>query len=216
MTSYSTTYSKGCGLARDWYPDTSAEAALTNTGFTVRHGYLIDKPDPKCGSHCAIPMRYIFGFKVNCGMRDALQLIRKDDNDALFRVAAAGAGKVNLTKIALSVPIIQPNDVRNVNLYKSIASNNVIPVSFPMRQCETFSVPAGTKSTVWRLGVSSAPEKPRWVLVGLQTDNSGNQEGNAGGLTDMQVWLTHSRYPLIGYSYRFHQGAVCRCLQVVL
>ena len=37
-----------------------------------------------------------FGFvdhysKVSYGMRDTLQLIRKDDNDALFRTAGAGA-----------------------------------------------------------------------------------------------------------------------------
>ena len=79
----------------------------------------------------------IFGFvddysKVTYGMRDTLQLIRKDDNDALFRTAAAGAGKVVLSKLAWSVPIVQPNDVRKVNLCKSIASNNVIPVSFRM------------------------------------------------------------------------------------
>ena len=55
-------------------------------------------------------------------------------------------------------------------MYKIIASNNVIPVSFRMRQCETFTAPHAT-STVWRLGVSSAPEKPRWVLIGLQTVN---------------------------------------------
>ena len=117
--------------------------------------------------------------KVTYGMRDTLQLIRKDDDDALFRTAAAGVGKVKSSKIAWSVPIVQPKDVRKVNLYKSIASNNVIPLSFRMRQCETFSIPAGTKSTVWRLGVSSAPEKPRWVLVGLQTDKSGSQMRNA-------------------------------------
>ena len=122
---------------------------------------------------------------------EILQLIRKDDNDALFRTAAAGVGKVVLSKLAWSVPIVQPNDVRKVNLYKSIASNNVIPVSFRMRQCETFSLPQA-RSTVWRLGVNSAPEKPRWVLVGLQTDKSGNQENTAAlfdhcNLTNMQV-----------------------------
>ena len=74
-------------------------------------------------------------------MRDTLQLVRKDDNDALFRAAAAGAVKVVLSELAWAVPIDQPNDVRKVNLYKSIASNNVIPVSFRMRQCETFSLP---------------------------------------------------------------------------
>ena len=47
-------------------------------------------------------------------MRDTLQLIRIDDNDALFRTAAAGAGNVVLSKPAWSVPIVQPNDVRKV------------------------------------------------------------------------------------------------------
>ena len=107
-------------------------------------------------------------------MRDTLQSIREDDNAALFRAAGVNAGKVKLSKIAWSVPIVHPNDVRKVSLYKSIASNNVIPVSFRMRQCETFIVPQET-STVWRLGVSSASEKPRWVLVGLQTNKRGNQ-----------------------------------------
>ena len=134
-------------------------------------------------------------------MRDTLQLIRKDDNDAVLRAAAAGAGKVKLSKIAWYIPIVQPNDVRTVNLYKSIASNNVIPVSFRMRQCERFSVPAKTKSTVWRLGVGSAPETPRWVLVGLQTNKSGNQKKNAA--------IFDSRYPSLDMT------TDCRCIQVL-
>ena len=161
-------------------------------------------------------MRHIFGFvddysKVTYGMRDTLQLIRNDDNDALFRSAAAGAGKVVLSKLAWSVPIVQPNDVRKVNLYKGIAANNVIPVSFRVRQCETFSLPQA-RSTVWRLAVSSAPEIPRWVVVGLQTNKSGNQENNAAvfdhcNLTHMQVWLNHSRYPAVDREFAKEQFA---------
>ena len=154
-----------------------------NIVFYTRQGYLIRNPDPKGSFQCAIPIRHIFGFvddysKVTYGMRDTLQLIRKDDNDALFRTAAAGAGKVILSKLAWSVSIVQPKDVRKVNLYKSIAANNVIPASFRMRQCETFSLPQA-RSTVWRLGVRSVPEKPRWVLIRLQTNKSSNQETNA-------------------------------------
>ena len=81
------------------------------------------------------------------GIRDTLQLFCKDDNDALFHTAAAGAGNVVLSKLVWSVPIVQPNDVHKVNLYKSIATNNGIPVSFRMRQCETFSLPRA-RSTV--------------------------------------------------------------------
>ena len=83
-------------------------------------------------------MRHIFGFtddytKVTYGMQDTLQLIRKGDNDALFRTVAAGAGKVGLSKLAWVVPIVQPNDVLKVNLYKSIAANNTFPVGFRRR-----------------------------------------------------------------------------------
>ena len=161
-------YHKGCGMAQGWYPDTSSAAALTNNGFVIRQHSLIQRPDPNGSFQYASPMRHIFGFvddysMVTYGLRDTLQLIRKDDNDALFRAAGVDAGKVKLSKIAWSAPIVQPNDVRKVNLYTSIASNNVIPVSCRMCQCETFTVSQAT-STVWRLGVSSAPEKPRWVL----------------------------------------------------
>ena len=204
LASYSADYYEGCGLAQGWFPDINTNAALNNTGSYTRLGYLIQKPNPKGSFPYAIPMKHIFGFmddylKMTYGMRDTLQLIRKDDNDALFHTAAAGAGKVELSKLAWSVPIDQPNDVRRVNLYKSIASNNVIPVLFPMCQCETFTV-SETTSTVWRLDVSSAPEKPRWVLIGLQTDKSCNQKNNATlfdhcSFTNMQVMLNHSRYP---------------------
>ena len=76
-----------------------------------------------------------------------------------------------------------------------------------MRQCETFSLPQA-RYTVWPLSVSSAPEKPRWVLVGLQTDRSGNQENNAAifnhcNLTNMQVWLNHSRHPSVDMATDF-------------
>ena len=45
----------------------------------------------QCDTYSVLWMTY--------GMRDTLQLIRKDDNDALFGTAAAGAGKVGLSKL---------------------------------------------------------------------------------------------------------------------
>ena len=93
---------------------------------------------------CHSNATYIFGFtddytKVTYGMRDTLQLIRKDDNDALFHTANAGAGKVVFSKLAWVVPIVQPNNVLKV-MYKSIAGNSTIPVGFRRCQCETFTL----------------------------------------------------------------------------
>ena len=195
-----------CGLSQCWYPDNGLTAAAVNTGFAARQQFLVQKPNPKGSFQFAIPLRHIFGFmddytKVTYGMRDTLQMIRKDDNDALFRTNAAGAGKVVLSKITWSVPIVEPNDVKRVEMYKSIASNAVIPVSFRVRQCKTFSAPQ-TTSAVWRLGVKAALEKPRWLLIGLQTAKNGNQQQNPALLdhcnaTNMQLLLNHTRYPSV-------------------
>ena len=146
LVTYSPDYSKGCGLIQGWTPDISANAAVANTGFAIRQRFLIHSPDPKGSFQCAISMKHIFGFmddytKVTYGIRDTLQLIRKDDNDALFRTATVGAGKVVLSTLAWVVPIVQPNDVLKVNLYESIAANNTIPVEFRRRQCQTFTLP---------------------------------------------------------------------------
>ena len=105
LASYSSEYQKGCGLAQGWYRDTNTAAALNNNGFAVRQQFLIRSPDPKGSFQCAIPMKHIFGFiddytKVTYGMRDTLLLIRKGDDDSLFHTAAAGVGKVVLSKLA--------------------------------------------------------------------------------------------------------------------
>ena len=49
-------------------------------------------------------MKHIFGFcddydKMVYGLKHSLTLVRKTDDDAIFRVAAAGAGEVSLDKI---------------------------------------------------------------------------------------------------------------------
>ena len=99
----------GCGLIQGWTPDINANAAAANTGFAIRQRFLIQSPDPK--GRFNVPFQCV-GFtddytKVTYGMRDTLQLIRKDDNDARFRTAAAGAGKVVLSKLAWVIPIVQ-------------------------------------------------------------------------------------------------------------
>ena len=83
LTTYSPDYSNGCGST----PDINATAAAANTGFEIR--FLIQSADPKGSFQCTIPVKHIFGFmddytKVTYGILDTLQLIRKDDNDALY------------------------------------------------------------------------------------------------------------------------------------
>ena len=107
LLKYPDDFQKSQGLNQLWYKDTGTAAAVdaNNTGFGVRHGYIIKKPDPKGTFSFRIPLKHIFGFaedynKVVYGFRHVLTLVRKSNDDAIFRLTAAGAGKVNLTKIS--------------------------------------------------------------------------------------------------------------------
>ncbi|XP_052818094.1 uncharacterized protein LOC128244118 [Mya arenaria] len=74
-----------------------------------------------------------------------------------------------------------------------------LPIGYRMRQCEHITVPQITNFT-WRLGVKSSPEKPRWVIIGFQTEKDNNQLKNPDifdnvNVRNMMVTLNSTRYP---------------------
>ena len=70
-------------------------------------------------------MKLIFDFcedydKIVYGLKHNLTLVRKADDDAIFRAATAGAEKVSLDKIAWFVPHVIPADAEKFSIYKTI------------------------------------------------------------------------------------------------
>jgi len=181
-------FSKAQGLNQLWQKDTLATAAIaTNAGFATRQSYLIKKPTTKGTFSFMVPLKHIFGFcddynKVVYGFKHTLTLVRKADDDTIFRANAADAGKVNLHKISLFMPHVLPSDMEKLQLYKTIESKVTVPVAYRARQCDTITVPQSTTFS-WRLSVKTSPEKPRYIVVAFQTDKSGNQEANPSILT---------------------------------
>jgi len=102
-------FQKSTGLNQLWYKDdgtdVSIEGNVRNNGFVTRQEFIIRKPDPKGTFSFRVPLKHIFGFcddyeKVVYGFEHQLSLVRKGDNDAIFRAAAADAGKVVLSKLS--------------------------------------------------------------------------------------------------------------------
>jgi len=147
-------------------------------------------------------LKHIFGFcedhsKIVYGLKHQLTLVRKSDDDAIFRANAAAAGKVVLDKISWFMPHVLPADAEKFSLYKSIESKVSLPVAYRTRQCDTITVPESTLFS-WRLGVKSAPEKPRWIIIGFQTEKSGDQTKNPAifdhvNVQNMYVMLNSTR-----------------------
>jgi len=106
LLKYSDDFQKSKWLNQLWMKDSHTTAHLQNNiGFAARQGYVIQKPDPKGTFSFRVPLKHIFGFydvyeKVVYGFKHQLTLVRKGDNDAIFRAAAADAGKFVLTKLS--------------------------------------------------------------------------------------------------------------------
>jgi len=202
---------KSTGLNLLWFKDTHTTAHIqNNTGFGVRQQYIIRKPDPNGTFSFRVPLKHIFEFcddyeKVVYCFKHQLTLVRKGDNDAIFRNNAADAGKAVLSRLSWCMPHMLPNDQEKIALYKRFESKSSLPVGYRMVQCDSISVPQ-TRNFTWRLSVKSVLEKPRWITVAFQTDKSGNQEHNPSifdhcNLTNMFVTLNSRRYPEIDYDY---------------
>ena len=137
-------------------------------------------------------------------MKHSLTLIRKTDDDAIFRAAAAGAGKVSLDKISWFMPDVIPADAEKFSIYKTIESKVKLPVAYRTRQCDMLSFPE-SRSFTWRLSVKTAPEKPRFIIVGFQTAKDGDQTKNPStfdhvNLKNAYVTLNSDRYPAVDYN----------------
>jgi len=161
-------FSKSTGLNQLWYKDNGTDASIAgnniNNGFVARHGYIIQKPDPNGTFSFRIPLKHIFGLcddyeKIVYGFKHQLTLVRKGDNDAIFRAAAADAGKVVLSKLSWYMPHVTPNLQEKLALYKTIESKSSLPVGYRMIQCDSIPVPQ-TRNFTWRLSVKSAWRSP--------------------------------------------------------
>ncbi|XP_060085074.1 uncharacterized protein LOC132564438 [Ylistrum balloti] len=216
LLKYPDDFSKSQGLNQLWYKDTSAAAsaaaAAGNAGFSVRQSYIIKSPDPKGTFSFRVPLKHIFGFcedydKIVYGMKQTLTLVRKTDNDAIFRNANVDDGKITLEKVSWFMPHVLPADAEKFQLYKTLDSNALLPVMYRIRQCDSISVPQSTSFT-WRLSVKSAPERPRYIIVGFQTDKDGDQEQNPSifdnvNVRNIFVMLNSARYPAVDYNLSF-------------
>lgn len=220
MLTYPDDFSKSQGLNQLWFKDTTADAEDANTGFKARRDFIIAKPTTKGNFSFTIPLKHIFGFaddydKVVYGFKHELRLVRDSDSNAILRAAAVNdVAKIKLTKLSWFVPHVNPSDESKMLLYKTIQSKSKIQCGFRMRQCDSIAVPQSTQFT-WRLAAKAGREKPRWIIVGFQTDRSNDQVHNASvfdhcRLKNIHVNLNAERYPAVDFNAGFTQNKTAR------
>ena len=219
LLKYPDDFSKSKGLNRSWYKDTSDLANLNNTGFKIRHEYIINNSNPKCSFSFKVPLNHIFGFcedydKVVYGFKHELTLTRNNDNDAIFKAGTVDLGKITLSKISWFMPHVMPADREKMELYKIIERKEKLPAGYRMIQCDSASIPQ-LSSCSWRLSVKSSPEIPRFIIVGFQINKSGDQDQNPSIFNNVNVNNIHAtlnsmRYPTADYNVSFPETKFSR------
>ena len=214
LTKYSPNFNAGAGLNQCWCIDTAATAVENdNEGFKRRVDYILEKPTPRGSFRLAIPLSLPFGFcddynKVVCGFAHTLTLVRSaSSKNALFRDATAADGTIIIDKISWMMPKVKPRLENDYQLVKLIASRETLSVGFRMRQCTSITLPQ-TQRYTWQLGVRSVSEKPRYIMVALQTDKFNDEAKNTAtfdhcSLTNIYVLLNNERYPAIDFNANF-------------
>ena len=91
--------------------------------------------------------------------------------------------------------------------FTRLESKVKVPVAYITRQCDMLSVPESTSFT-WLLSVMTAPEKPRFIIVGFQTAKDGDQTKNPStfdhvNLRNSDVMLNSDRYYAVDYNLSF-------------
>ncbi|XP_065639476.1 uncharacterized protein LOC136072250 [Hydra vulgaris] len=183
LLKYPNDFQQSKAMNQLWFKDTTSTADLVNNaGFSAKQQYIIQKPTTKGSFKLSIPLRHIFEFcedydKVFYGLRNELYMLRASDDNAIFRAAGVAAGKVNITRISLMMRRAIPSTVADLELTKIIKSQETLDLGFRSMYLDKINVPQNS-SFEWRLG-SKTTERPRYILVGFQTNREGNQEQNA-------------------------------------
>nr|XP_047138244.1 uncharacterized protein LOC124814496 [Hydra vulgaris] len=198
MLKYPNDFQQSKAMNQLWFKDTTSTADLVNNaGFSARQQYIIQKPTTK----------------VFYGLKHELFLLRASDDNAIFKAASVAVGKVNITRISLMMRRVTPSAIADLELTKIIKSQETLDLGFRSRYLDKMNVPQNT-SFDWRLGVRST-EKPRYILVGFQTNREGYQEQNSSifdhcDLKNMWIELNEERYPATNYSLSFPNMKITR------
>jgi len=145
----------------------------------------------------------MFGFgeydKVIYGIKQSLSFVREStDNKAIYREGEID-GKINIKNITWKVPHVKTETSQLIKLRNIIENKQSIPVGFRARNSESFTINEHVTDFSYRLLRNGGLEKPRWVLIGFQTDKVDQTQNPAIfdhiNLANTYLTLNGQRYP---------------------
>ena len=170
-----------------------------------------------------IPLSMIFGFaedfqKIVCNAKHELILTRAqtDLNGIIQTARAAAAADDNtfvftINKIEWLMPFIIPSNQNKLKLLKFLEKKPTLRM--PFRSWELYEMPGLTLATkhIWNVKTSNQLEKPRYVILGLQTGLVHTRFLNSSefshcNITNAKLFLNSQYYPYMNMNLNFENN----------
>lgn len=200
---YTASAAVAAGAAIDAGHFTPAENPNYNQGFAARKAF-VNSSDPRGTFSFVIPFSHIFGFaeynKCLYNVRHQLVLQRTNDHLALFKVNGVAQGRIVLEDVVWNLPEIKLSTKALSHAIKLINDKKETLVSYTRRTDNTIQLTRGNTNFNWLQKTPGGIEKPRWLIVGFQTDKRKTQNQNPAvfdhiNLQEAVATIGTTRYP---------------------
>lgn len=158
-----------------------------------------------------IPLSMILGFaedyrKIILNVKHELILTRsRNDINAVVQTRANAETpfenfKIELLRIEWLMPYVQLSNEYKIRTLRQIEKNRPISMSFRSWELYEYPVLPASSRHVWTVKTSNQLEKPRYVVVGFQTNRKGQSDANASqfdhcNLSNVKLFLNSQYYP---------------------
>lgn len=152
-----------------------------------------------------VPLKNLLGLcedykKVFINSKHELILIRSRNDLNAFECSAGETMKLTIDKIVWKMPHVKLSDINKLEILQVIESPKPIQVWFRSWEIIEYPVLPQTDRHFWTIKTSSQLEKPRFVILGFQTDRKNNAEKNASlfdhcNLRNVKLHLNSEVFP---------------------
>lgn len=190
---------------------TKDEANLENSSFKIQ--------DKQNENFCfCIPLKMILGFaedyrKVLFNVKQELILVHaRSENNAILDTAGNKQITLSLNTVQWQVPFVSVNDQYRLNFLNLIQKN--IPIEISFRTWKLYEYPnlsEATSSISWPVKLTSSQEKPRFVIVGFQTERKDNIRKSSSAfdhcnIRQMRLFIGSECYPYVPLTADFSKN----------
>lgn len=162
----------------------------------------------------ALPLRFVMGFfddynKVVLNSKHELILVRSRSNTNVYQ-ANNDIVKFNITKIHWKVPHVMLSDHAKLNMMRTIARNDYLPLTF--RSWDLYELPTVpiTNRFIWNVKTTSQVSKPRYVVLAFQTNRDHVVANDASlfdhcNISNVKLYMNNERYPYDDMHLKFDE-----------